>query len=85
MVFMNKSRLEKGIPSKLQMKRIGPCKVLEKYGASAYKIDQPKDMSLSPIFNVKDLIPYKGPNIDESQYQKGLNKDVAELQVPEKT
>ena len=51
------------------MKRIGPCKVLEKYGPNAYKVYLPKDITISPIFNVKDLIPYKGPNVDEEEYQ----------------
>ena len=60
MVFLSKPRLTKGIPRKLEMRRIGPCKVLEKYGSNTYKIDLSKDMSISPIFNVKDLVPYKG-------------------------
>ena len=57
MVYLNKDKLQKGIPRKLQMKRIGLCKVLEKYGSNGYKVDLPSDMSISPIFNVKDLIP----------------------------
>lgn len=56
MVFLNKSRSQKGITSKLQMKQIRPCKVLAKYGPNAYKVELPKEMSISPIFNVKDLI-----------------------------
>ena len=68
MVYRNKARLQNGIPSKLQMRRIGPCKILEKYGPNAYKIDLPKDMSLSPIFNVKELPPYRGPNMDYIEY-----------------
>ena len=58
------------------MRRFGPCKVLEKYGSNAYKVDLPKDMFSSPIFNVHDLIPYKGPAMDEVQYQIGLDKDI---------
>ena len=63
---MKNSILKKGIPTKLRMKRIGPCKMLEKYGTNAYKVDLPKDMSISPIFNVQDFPPYRGPNIDET-------------------
>ena len=59
------------------MRRIGPCEVLEKYGSNAYKVDLSKDMSISPIFNVQDLIPYKGPTVDEVQYQTGLDKDIS--------
>lgn len=60
MVHLNKARLQKGVPSKLQMRRVGPCKVLAKYGINAYKVDLPGDMAFSPIFNVEDLVQYKG-------------------------
>ena len=83
-VYFNKAMLYNGISINLQMKRIGPCKVLEKYVPNAYKVDLPKDMDISPIFNFKDLIPYKGPKMDEVEYQEELSKDVSDLQVPEK-
>ena len=59
LINLNKSRLQKGVPRKLQMKRIGPCKVLAKYGQNAYRIDLPKEIFLSPIFSMKYLVPYK--------------------------
>lgn len=52
MVHLNKARLQKGIPTKLQMKSVGPCKILAKYGANGYKIDLPSDLGISPILNV---------------------------------
>ena len=67
-MYLNKARVQKGTPSKLQMRRIGPCKILEKNGPNAYKIDLPKEMAFSPIFNVKELIPYKGPDLDDIEY-----------------
>ena len=60
MVFLNKDRLQKGIPG-----RIGPCKVLAKYGPKYYKMELPKEISISPIFNVKELIKYKGPKMND--------------------
>ena len=60
MVHLNKARLPKGVPSKLQMSR--PCKILEKYENNAYNIYLPKDIALSPTFNVTGMIPFKGPN-----------------------
>lgn len=63
------------------MKRIDPCKVLAKYGPDAYKVDLPRDMSISPIFNMKDLIKYKGPNVIE-EYSTNMDDDVEELGVP---
>ena len=84
MLYLNKSRLQKGIPSKLQMRRIWPCKFLEKYGPNAYKIDLPKDMDLSPISNFKDLVPYKGPKMDDIEYQEEMKNDVLDLKLPER-
>lgn len=66
------------------MRRIGPCKILEKYEPKVYKMDLPKDMAISPIFNVKDLLPYKGLMVDKGKYQEELKKDVIDLQVPER-
>ena len=48
--------------------------MLDKYGFNAYKVDLPKDIYISPIFNVQDFIPYKGLAMDEVQYQIGLKK-----------
>lgn len=60
MVYLNKAILQKGVPSKLQMRRIGPCKILGKYGSNDYKVELPTDLALSPVFNVQDLVQFKG-------------------------
>ena len=56
--------------------------ILEKYRPNAYKIDLPKDIDFSPIFNVKELVPYKGPNFGDIEYHEGWNKAVADIKVP---
>ena len=61
------------------MQRIGPCKVLEKYGPNVYKVDLPKDMVISPFFNFNNVIPYKGPRVHEVEYQELLSKDISNL------
>lgn len=85
LVHLNKARLIKGIPTKLQMRRIGPCKVLAKYGSSAYKIDIPQDLEIYPIFNVKYLIQYKGLAIKEGHQEIEFKEDTKEVSIPTKS
>lgn len=61
MVHLNKERLQQGVPNKLQIRRIGPCAILAKYGENAYKVDLPSDIGLSLVLNIADLVAYKGP------------------------
>ena len=35
MVHLNKARMQQGMPTKLQMRRFSPCKVLAKYGENS--------------------------------------------------
>ena len=60
MVYLNQSRMKKGVPQKLQMKRIRPCPILDMYGDNAFKVELPDDSGLSPIFNIENLVHYKG-------------------------
>ena len=39
--FLRKGRLTKGKYSKLQMKKVGPCSILNKIGDNAYEISLP--------------------------------------------
>ena len=41
------------------MKKIGPCRVLRKFGENAYELDLPEGIEISPIFNILDLYPYR--------------------------
>ena len=43
----------------MKMKKIGPCKIVKKFGANAHEIELPDGIGISPIFNVSDLYPYK--------------------------
>jgi hypothetical protein len=64
LAYLRKERLPKGTPHKLLMKKIGPLKILHKYGNNAYEVELPPNLGISPIFNVGDLYPFKG-TIDE--------------------
>lgn len=69
MVHLSKARMQSGKPTKLQMKRIGPCRILSKYGENAYKVDLPSYLAISPVFNVVDLILYKGEIAGQTENQ----------------
>jgi hypothetical protein len=41
------------------MKKIGPCRVLKKFGTNAYEIELLDGIGISPIFYILDLYPYR--------------------------
>jgi hypothetical protein len=73
LAHLRKERFLKRTYNKLKMKKIGPCKVLKKFGANAYEIELPDGIRISPIFNVSDLYPYKTE-------EKGTRDEQLEIQ-----
>jgi hypothetical protein len=62
------------------MKKIGPCRVLKKFGENAYEIELSDGIEISLTFNVSNLYPYKaeeaGARSDEQpevQWQKQMS------------
>jgi hypothetical protein len=58
LAHLRKERLPRGTYNKLNMKKIGPCKVLRKFGENAYEIELPDGIKISLTFNIPDLYPY---------------------------
>jgi hypothetical protein len=54
------------------MKKIGPCKIVKKFGGNAYEIELPDGIVISPIFNISDLNPYKAKEAGAENEQIGV-------------
>jgi hypothetical protein len=59
LAHLRRERLPRGTYTKLKMKKIGPCRLLKKFGENAYEIELLDGIGISPIFNVENLYPYK--------------------------
>jgi hypothetical protein len=55
LAHLRNERFLRGTYNKLKMKNIGPCKILRRFGENAYELELPKDVGISPIFNITDL------------------------------
>lgn len=84
MVNLNKHRMTKGQSTKLQMKRIGPCTILDKYGRNAYKVDLLFDLGLCPVFNVVNLVAYKGPPLSSIPTSTEVATEMEALKLPKR-
>ena len=80
--FMKKKR--GATSNKIQMKIVGPSKVLAKYGENAYKVDFPSNLAISPVSNVVDLIRFKGEISQQSVAPPRVLQDFDTNAMPKK-
>jgi hypothetical protein len=72
LAHLRKERFPRGTYNKLKLKNIRPCKILRKFGANSYEMELPKDVGISPIFNISDMYPYMEYVTKKSEYQKEI-------------
>jgi hypothetical protein len=69
LAHLRKETFPRGTYNKMKMKKIGPCRVIKKFGANAYEIGLPDGIEISPIFKISDLYPYRAEEEGEDNEQ----------------
>jgi hypothetical protein len=70
LAHIRKEIFSRGTYNKLKLKKIGPCKILRRFGENAYELELPEHVGISPIFNIADLYPYREGGAERSEDQK---------------
>ena len=81
MVHIRPKRIPKTFSKKLYARAMGPYPIICKLGSNAYLLDLPNGMDISPVFNVEDLLPYRGTfepytlssNVSAGEVSKGAS------------
>ena len=60
LVCIRPERIPKTFSKKLYARAMGPYSIICKLGSNAYLLDFPNDMNIRLVFNVEDLLPYRG-------------------------
>ena len=83
MVRIRPERIPKTFSKKLYTRVMGPYFIIRKMGSNTYLLDLSNDMDISLVFNVEDLLPYRGtfePSILPSSVSAGeASKDASTM------
>ena len=69
MIRLRPECFPKGGYQKLHSRKAGPYKVLKRLGNNAYLLELPKELNISPIFNVEDPNKHYGTDEDKNPRQ----------------
>lgn len=81
MVHLNKERLHNIFPHKIHIKMLRPFQILAKYDNNVYQKELRTNIGLSPVFNIVNLIRYKGTTPYFDQILKEVIQDVEYLDL----
>ena len=74
MDYLRKEIFQRGTYNKFKYKKIGPCKILRKISNNAYKLELPKKIVISLVFNFVDLYElHEGEETVEESTLDALN------------
>jgi hypothetical protein len=67
------------------MKKIGPCRIVKKFGANTYEIELPDGIGISSIFNISYLYPYRAEEevADSEHTEVQWNKQMLVAEKPQ--
>jgi hypothetical protein len=83
LAYLKKERFPKGKYNKLKLKKIGPCRILQKFSSNAYELEMPLGVGISPIFNVADIYPFTTDDTNHITGDKDVGDDLQWLkQMP---
>lgn len=83
LAHLRKEIFSKGEYNKLKMKKNGPCRILRKFSANAYELENTTRIGISPIFNVADLYTYVADDTGQMTEDKDTVEDLQWLkQMP---
>ena len=60
MVCIRPERIPKTFSKKLYARAMGPYSIIRKLRSNAYLLELLNDMDINPVFNIEDLLPYRG-------------------------
>ncbi|KAF7149559.1 hypothetical protein RHSIM_Rhsim02G0040000 [Rhododendron simsii] len=60
---LTKDRFPEGEYNKLKARKIGPVEIIEKINPNAYRLKLPSHVRTADAFNVKHLLPFRGPRL----------------------